>query len=67
MLKLEIIQSITDIQKLNGHKIIISFQGGIKTLRNDILTKCDEVSSMVIRKKSLEDVFLKLTGRSLRN
>jgi len=51
--------------------LIISFQGGLKNLvkllQQGIIDNIDEVENMKFRQNSLEDVFLNLTGRRLRD
>ena len=56
----------------NGVKnLLIAFQGGLKNLVNilqqGLLENFDEVDNMKFRQNSLEDVFLNLTGRRLRD
>ncbi|MDX1797794.1 MAG: ATP-binding cassette domain-containing protein, partial [Candidatus Lokiarchaeia archaeon] len=52
-------------------KLLISFQGGLKNLvkllQQGIIGNIDEVENLKFRQNSLEDVFLNLTGRRLRD
>ncbi len=63
---LKTITEIHDISKVNGNKIELDFSGGINTLRYKILDCSDSITSLQFREDTLEDVFLHLTGRSLR-
>jgi len=51
--------------------LLISFQGGLKNLtkllQQGLIENIDEVDTMKFRQNSLEDVFLNLTGRRLRD
>ena len=51
--------------------LLISFQGGLKNLtkllQQGLIDNIDEVVTMKFRQNSLEDVFLNLTGRRLRD
>lgn len=51
--------------------LLISFQGGLKNLtkllQQGLIENIDEVVTMKFRQNSLEDVFLNLTGRRLRD
>ncbi len=51
--------------------LLISFQGGLKNLmkllQQGLIDNIDEVENMKFRQNSLEDVFLNLTGRRLRD
>ncbi len=51
--------------------LLISFQGGLKNivrlLQQGLIENIDEVENMKFRQNSLEDVFLNLTGRRLRD
>lgn len=59
--------NIKNIQKISDIKISVSFIGGIPTLKNEILECAIKVKNLLFRDPTLEDVFLKLTGRSLRD
>jgi len=52
-------------------QLLISFQGGLKNfvklLQQGLIENIDEVENMKFRQNSLEDVFLNLTGRRLRD
>lgn len=52
-------------------QLLISFQGGLKNfvklLQEGLIENIDEVENMKFRQNSLEDVFLNLTGRRLRD
>ncbi len=52
---------------MENNKLIISFSGGIETLKREILQKVDSFKTLHFREDSLEDIFLKLTGRGLRD
>jgi ABC-2 type transport system ATP-binding protein len=59
------------ISKKGRKTLLISFQGGLKNLvkilQQEIIENVDEVENMKFRQNSLEDVFLNLTGRRLRD
>ncbi|GAF86456.1 unnamed protein product, partial [marine sediment metagenome] len=60
-----------EIHRKSKYTLIISFQGGLKNLvqilQEEIINNIDEVENMKFRQNSLEDVFLNLTGRRLRD
>ncbi|MFX0001575.1 MAG: ABC transporter ATP-binding protein [Candidatus Hodarchaeota archaeon] len=60
-----------EIDKNEIKKLLISFQGGLKNLvkilQQGLIENFDEVENMKFRQNSLEDVFLNLTGRRLRD
>jgi ABC-2 type transport system ATP-binding protein len=71
---LENINFVVDWKELNkkGRKtLFIPFQGGLKNLvkilQQGIIKNIDEVENIKFRQNSLEDVFLNLTGRRLRD
>ncbi|MFX1530324.1 MAG: ABC transporter ATP-binding protein [Promethearchaeota archaeon] len=71
---LENIDIVTDWKEINkkGRKtLFIPFQGGLKNLvkilQQGIIENIDEVENIKFRQNSLEDVFLNLTGRRLRD
>ena len=71
---LENINFVGDWKEINkkGRKaLLIPFQGGLKNLvkilQQGIIENIDEVENMKFRQNSLEDVFLNLTGRRLRD
>ncbi len=61
----------SEIQRKERKTLIISFQGGLKNLvrllQQGLIDNIDEVENMKFRQNSLEDVFLNLTGRRLRD
>ena len=59
--------NIKNIQKISNTKIFVSFIGGIPTLKNEILECVIKLKNLLFRDHTLEDVFLNLTGRSLRD
>jgi len=65
--KLEQIDNIKKVTEMENNKLIISFSGGIETLKREILQKVDSFKTLHFREDSLEDIFLKLTGRGLRD
>ena len=65
--KLERINNIKKITTMENNKLIISFTGGVKTFKQEILHEIESFESLHFREDSLEDIFLKLTGRGLRN
>jgi len=59
-----------EISRKGHKKLLIAFQGGLKNLVKILqqgLIEIDEVENMKFRQNSLEDVFLNLTGRRLRD
>ena len=61
----------SEIRRKERKTLIISFQGGLKNLvkllQQGLIENIDEVENMKFRQNSLEDVFLNLTGRRLRD
>ena len=61
----------SEIRRNERKTLIISFQGGLKNLvkllQQGLIENIDEVENMKFRQNSLEDVFLNLTGRRLRD
>jgi ABC-2 type transport system ATP-binding protein len=64
---LEQITEVKSITEKENNKLVVSFSGGIKTFKNQILNKVDSFRALHFREDSLEDIFLKLTGRGLRD
>lgn len=61
---------IAECNVLGERKLLIPFQGGLKNLEkllHLITESLDDVENMKFRQNSLEDVFLNLTGRRLRD
>ena len=60
-----------EIHRKARNTLLISFQGGLKNLtkllQQGLIDNIDEVVTMKFRQNSLEDVFLNLTGRRLRD
>ncbi len=59
-----------EISRKGYKKLLIAFQGGLKNLVKILqqgLIEIDEVENMKFRQNTLEDVFLNLTGRRLRD
>ena len=60
-----------EISRKGKQTLLISFQGGLKNLvqilSQGIIENINEVENMKFRQNSLEDVFLNLTGRKLRD
>ena len=60
-----------EISKNDRKILLIAFQGGLKNLvkllQQGLIENIDEVENMKFRQNSLEDVFLNLTGRRLRD
>ncbi|MFW9989648.1 MAG: ABC transporter ATP-binding protein [Candidatus Odinarchaeota archaeon] len=69
--KIPFIAKSSEIHRKNRYTLFISFQGGlknfIKILQQGLIDNIDEVENMKFRQNSLEDVFLNLTGRRLRD
>ncbi|MFX1501878.1 MAG: ABC transporter ATP-binding protein [Promethearchaeota archaeon] len=65
--KLEQIKDVKKITELENNKLIISFTGGVKTFKQEILGMVESFKTLNFREDSLEDIFLKLTGRGLRD
>jgi len=61
----------SEIQKKDRKTLLIAFQGGLKNLvkllQQGLIENIEEVENMKFRQNSLEDVFLNLTGRRLRD
>ncbi len=61
----------SEISHKERKTLIVSFQGGLKNLvkllQQGLINNIDEVENMKFRQNSLEDVFLNLTGRRLRD
>jgi ABC-2 type transport system ATP-binding protein len=61
---------IVDCKTIGKRKLYIAFQGGLRNLEiilNLIVENVEDVENMKFRQNSLEDVFLNLTGRRLRD
>jgi ABC-2 type transport system ATP-binding protein len=60
-----------EINRKGRNTLLISFQGGLKKfihiLQSGFINNIDDVENMKFRQNSLEDVFLNLTGRRLRD
>ena len=60
-----------EITRKERKTLLISFQGGLKNLvkllQQGLIDNIDEVENMKFRQNTLEDVFLNLTGRRLRD
>ncbi len=65
------VASWNEINRKDAKKLLIAFQGGLKNLvkilQQGLIEDFDEVDNMKFRQNSLEDVFLNLTGRRLRD
>jgi len=61
----------SEIQKKDRKTLLIAFQGGLKNLvkllQQGLIENIEEVENIKFRQNSLEDVFLNLTGRRLRD
>ena len=69
--KISFITNWKEIYRKERKTLLISFQGGLKNLvqilQQGIINNINEVENMKFRQNSLEDVFLNLTGRRLRD
>ena len=65
--KLNQIDNVKKITEMENNKLIISFTGGIKTFKQEIVREVEFFTTLHLREDSLEDIFLKLTGRGLRD
>jgi len=65
--KLEQIKNVKKISEMDNNKLIISFTGGVMTFKREILREIETFKALHFREDSLEDIFLKLTGRGLRD
>ncbi|MFW9942253.1 MAG: ABC transporter ATP-binding protein [Candidatus Thorarchaeota archaeon] len=65
--KLGQIKNVKRIKEMQNNKLTISFSGGIETFKREILPNVDSFKTLHFREDSLEDIFLKLTGRGLRD
>lgn len=69
--KISFVGNWNEIHRKERNTLLISFQGGLKNLtkllQQGLVEKIDEVVTMKFRQNSLEDVFLNLTGRRLRD
>jgi ABC-2 type transport system ATP-binding protein len=65
------IANSSEIYRKERKILLISFQGGLKNLmkllQQGLINNIEEVENMKFRQNSLEDVFLNLTGRRLRD
>ncbi len=61
----------SEIHRKERQTLLISFKGGLKNLvkllQQGLIDNIDEVENMKFRQNSLEDVFLNLTGRRMRD
>jgi ABC-2 type transport system ATP-binding protein len=68
---LPFVANSSEIHRKGRNTLLISFQGGLKNLvkllQQGFIENIDEVENMKFRQNSLEDVFLNLTGRRLRD
>ncbi|MFX1345350.1 MAG: ABC transporter ATP-binding protein [Promethearchaeota archaeon] len=68
---IDIVADWKEINKKGRKTLFIPFQGGLKNLvkilQQGIIENIDEVENIKFRQNSLEDVFLNLTGRRLRD
>ncbi len=60
-------KNVKSVKEMQNNKLTISFSGGIETFKQEILPNVDSFKSLHFREDSLEDIFLKLTGRGLRD
>ena len=69
--KIPFVAKWNETHRKERNTLLISFQGGLKNLvkllQQSLIENIDEVENMKFRQNSLEDVFLNLTGRSLRD
>ncbi len=69
--KISFVTNWKEISRKERKTLLISFQGGLKNLvqilQQGIINNINEVENMKFRQNSLEDVFLNLTGRRLRD
>jgi ABC-2 type transport system ATP-binding protein len=65
--KLEQIDKVKKITEMENNKLVISFTGGINTFKREILPEVELFRTLHFREDSLEDIFLKLTGRGIRD
>ncbi|OLS13358.1 MAG: multidrug ABC transporter, ATPase component [Promethearchaeota archaeon CR_4] len=68
--KLQTLPFITKVSDVGEQRVLVSFSGGLKnfvaTLQQGIVEHINEVENISFRQNTLEDVFLHLTGRRLR-
>ena len=68
--KIEGMDAATKVTVFGERKLLVTFSGGMKTffrILNESIENVDDIESMSFRQNSLEDVFLHLTGRRLRD
>ncbi len=69
--KIPFVANWKEVSRKERKTLLISFQGGLKNLvkllQQGLIENIDEVENMKFRQNSLEDVFLNLTGRRLRD
>ena len=65
--KLKQIDKVKKITEMENNKLIISFTGGVNTFKREILREVESFNTLHFREDSLEDIFLKLTSRGLRD
>ncbi|MFX0139274.1 MAG: ABC transporter ATP-binding protein [Candidatus Hodarchaeota archaeon] len=68
---LSFVVNSSEIHRKERQNLLLAFQGGlknlIKLLQQGLIENIDEVENLKFRQNSLEDVFLNLTGRRLRD
>ncbi|MBN1216244.1 MAG: ATP-binding cassette domain-containing protein [Candidatus Lokiarchaeota archaeon] len=65
--ELKQIENIHEIKEKDNYKLVVTFTGGITTFKREIITRLEAFKTLHFREDSLEDIFLKLTGRGLRD
>ncbi len=69
--RLHDIAGVTKITPIEDHKLQVDFKGGlmslVKILKRGIMEDSEQLVHLQLRPNSLEDVFLNLTGRRLRD
>ncbi|MFX1411965.1 MAG: AAA family ATPase, partial [Promethearchaeota archaeon] len=69
--KISFVANWNEISRNGKNTLLIAFKGGLKNLvqilQQGIIKNINEIENMKFRQNSLEDVFLNLTGRRLRD
>lgn len=71
MADLQGIDGVNEVTQVNGASVLLHYHGGLKhvvpILKQGVIEHADKIERLQLRPNSLEDVFLHLTGRRLRD
>ncbi|MBN1802626.1 MAG: ATP-binding cassette domain-containing protein [Candidatus Lokiarchaeota archaeon] len=65
--KIGALESVQKTEDKQNNKLSVFFTGGVKSFKLEILPELESFKTLHFREDTLEDVFLKLTGRGLRD